>query len=137
MSTHDITFLAEDRFAALVGVKLVQLEPGYAKAKVDIEDKHMNAANIVQGGVTFTLADFAFAAASNAYGQVSLGIHASIDYFKSPQGKMLVAEAQEIHKNDKLATYNVNVFDEGGDIIARFSGTAYRTKGKIATESKC
>ena len=81
---------------AFVGIKLVEVKPGYAKANMEITDKHLNAVNIVQGGVIFTLADFAFEAASNSYGQVSLGINANISYFQPPKGKILIAEAKEI-----------------------------------------
>ena len=64
---------------------------------------------IVQGGATFTLADYAFATASNAHGQVALGINASISYFRATQGKVLFAEATEIHASSRLASYNVDI----------------------------
>jgi len=47
----------------------VEAEAGYCKARMKIEDKHLNAANVVQGGALFTLADLAFAIASNSRGQ--------------------------------------------------------------------
>jgi uncharacterized domain 1 len=128
MSNDIMSFFKNDRFAAFVGIKLVEVKPGYAKATVEITDKHLNAVNIVQGGVIFTLADFAFAAASNSYGQVSLGINANISYFQSPKGKILIAEAKEISANNKIANYNVDIYDEDEKVISRFTGMAYRKK---------
>lgn len=130
-SNDMIRFFDHDRFAALAGATLVEVKPGYAMAKMEISDKHLNAVNIVQGGATFTLADFAFAAASNSHGQVALGIHAAISYFQPPKGKFLMAEAKEISANKKLASYNVDIFDEDQELVARFTGTVYRKKDKI------
>jgi len=133
--TNDImSYFEKDRFAALVGIKLIEVKPGYAKAVMEIEDKHLNAVNIVQGGVIFTLADFAFAAAANSYGQVSLGINANISYFQPPRGKMLMAEATEISGNNKIASYNVDIQGEDKELIARFTGMAYRKKDNINGE---
>lgn len=121
-------FLKNDRFAALAGIELLEVRPGYALTKVEITDKHLNAIDIVQGGVTFTLADFAFAAASNSHGFVAVGINVSISYFRSPQGKFLTAEAKEISANTKLASYDVAVYDDEKNLVAQFNGMVYRKK---------
>jgi acyl-CoA thioesterase len=129
-----IEFFKKDRFAASIGIKLIEVEPGYALAKVEIADKHLNAIDSVQGGVTFTLADFAFAAASNSHGQVAVGINVNITYFQAPKGKVLIAEAKEIYANSKLASYNVDVYDDNKELIARFTGMVYRKKGLLDFE---
>src|SRR5665648_808066 len=131
MSQDIMSYFENDRFAAYVGIKLVEVKPGYAKAVMEVKEKHLNALNIVQGGVLFTLADFAFAAASNCYGQVSLGINANISYFESTKGKILVAEAKEISANKKIASYNVDICGEDKVLVARFTGMAYRKKDKL------
>lgn len=117
---------ARDRFAAHVGIKLVEVKPGFAAAKMPIAEFHLNGVDVVQGGAIFTLADFAFAAAANSHGGVTLGINASISYFKSPKGKTLMAEAREVSATNKLGSYEVDVFDENGELIARFHGIGYR-----------
>ncbi|AFM40948.1 hypothetical protein Desaci_1971 [Desulfosporosinus acidiphilus SJ4] len=131
MSNDIMNYLDKDRFAAFVGIKLVEVKPGYAIARLEITDDHLNAVNIVQGGVIFTLADFAFAAASNSHGQVSLGINANISYFQPPQGKIITAIAKEVFINKKIASYNVEIFDEDEKIIARFTGMVYRKKDEL------
>lgn len=129
MDTDIMKFVENDRFAAYVGIKLVKVEPGYAVTQMEITDNHLNGVNIVQGGAIFTLADYAFAAASNSKGFVTLGINANISYFKSPQGKVLIAEAKEVSCSKKLCGYNVDIFDENKDLIARFSATGYIKSG--------
>lgn len=87
-----------DKFAQLLGIEIVEASPGYALVEMKIEDKHKNGINIVQGGAIFTLADYAFAIASNADGSTTVGINASISYFKAPTGAYIRAEAREESK---------------------------------------
>lgn len=124
-------FFKKDRFAEYIGIELVEVKPGYALARIEITDKHLNAVNIVQGGVTFTLADFAFAAASNSHGKVAVGINVNISYFQSPKGKILTAEAKEIAANSKLASYDVGVYDEEKNLVAQFNGMVYIKKDPL------
>jgi len=128
MDTDIIKLMEKDRFAAYSGIKLIKVSIGYALAQMKITDNHLNGVNIVHGGAIFTLADFAFAAASNSKGAATLSINANISYFKSPKGKLLTAEAREISSSKKLCSYNVDIFDENGDLIARFNGNGYMKK---------
>lgn len=125
MDTDMLKYIKNDRFAAYAGIKLIKAEPGYAVSEMEITDNHLNGVNIVQGGAIFTLADYAFAAASNAKGVVTVGVNANISYFASPKGKVLTAEATEVSAGRKLCVYNVDIFDENKDLIARFSATGY------------
>ena len=131
MNEKLIKLLENDRFAAFIGIKLVKVQPGYAVAKMEISEKHLNGANIIQGGAIFTLADFAFAAASNACGQVTVGINANISYFQASKGKTLIAEAKEIAVSQKISNYNVDVFNENKDHIAQLRITGYKKNEKI------
>lgn len=121
-------FLKNDNFAAISGIELLEVSPGYAKAIMNIEEKHLNALKTVQGGAIFTLADLTFAAASNAYGNVVVAINANISFVKAGTGKTLTAEAKETSINPKISTYTVNITDDKGDIVAIFQGMGYRKK---------
>ncbi|SPF53049.1 conserved hypothetical protein [Candidatus Desulfosporosinus infrequens] len=117
--------LENDRFAAFIGIELVEMEPGYAKVKMEISESHLNGVDMIQGGAIFTLADFAFAAAANASGQTTVGINANIAYFRASKGDTLIAEAKEVATSQKIAHYNVDVFNESKDHIAQVSFTGY------------
>lgn len=131
MNEKLVKLLKNDRFAAFIGIELVEAEPGYAVAKMEIGERHLNGVDIIQGGVIFTLADFAFAAASNACGQITVGINANIAYFQASKGKFLIAEAKEVAASQKLANYNVDVYNEDKEHIARFSVMGYKKNEKV------
>ena len=124
-------FFKNDRFAAHSGIELLEVSEGYAKARMRIEDHHLNGINVVHGGAIFTLADLAFAAASNSHGTVAVAINASIWYVKAAMEGTLLAEAKEVSLNPKLATYSIEITDEGGEIVAAFEGMVYRKKQTI------
>ena len=121
----------KDNFAANAGIELLEVSPGYAKACMRIEEKHLNALNTVQGGAIFTLADLAFAAASNAHGNVAVAINVNISFVKAATKGVLTAEAKETSINPKIATYTVNVTDDKGELVAIFQGMGYRKKAPL------
>jgi acyl-CoA thioesterase len=125
MNTDMIKLVQNDRFAAYIGIEIVKVDIGYAVTQMEIKENHLNGVNIVQGGAIFTLADYAFAVASNSKGVATLGINANISYFKAPKGKLLTAEAKEISSSRKLCSYNVDVFDDNNDLVAKFNATGY------------
>jgi acyl-CoA thioesterase len=122
---------ARDRFAALAGIEILEVGKGYCKARLEIREKHLNAANVVQGGALFTLADLAFAVASNSHGQLALAINAHISYLNAISTGTLYAVATEVQVPKKLGSYDVVVTDEHAKIIAKFSGMVYRKKKNI------
>ena len=124
-------FLKNDKFAQHVGIQLLEVSEGRAKAKLDINETHLNGANIVHGGTIFGLADFVFAAASNSHGTIALAINATISYLKAVSSGTLIAEGKEVSLNPKLATYTINVKNERDDLIAVFQGMVYRKKDKV------
>ena len=116
-----------DRLVKLLGVEIEEVREGYAKVSLRVEEKHMNAAGVCQGGVIFTLADLAFALASNSHGKVALALEMSISYLKAvPLGERLTAEAKEEYLGKRTATYIITVFTEKGEKAAILKGTAFR-----------
>ena len=125
-------FFENDRFAKYVGIELVAVSKGKATVRLKTREDHLNGVDLVHGGAIFALADFAFAVASNSHGTIALGVNANITYLKAARGGVLTAEAVEVARNPKLATYQINITDEKNDLIAAFQGTVYRKKDKIA-----
>jgi len=124
-------FFKRDQFAELCGIELVDVSPGHAKAEMMVKKEHLNGVNTVHGGAIFTLADFAFAAAANSHGQVTVAINVSITYMKALTKGKITAEAREISRNPKLSTYTIDVFNEDGEIAAVFQGLAYQKKESL------
>ena len=124
-------FSTGDRFASHSDIELVDLGPGWAKASMKIEPFHFNAARTVHGGAIFTLADFAFAVASSSHGTLAVGINTSVSFVKAALTGTLYADARELSRNAKLATYSVMITDDAGDTVAIFQGMVYRKKELI------
>jgi len=127
-------FSTEDKFARHTGIELVDMGPGWATVKMKIEPFHLNGAKTVHGGAMFTLADFAFAMASNSHGNLAMGINTSMSFVKAALQGTLYAEAKELSRNAKLATYAVTLTDDAGDTVAIFQGMVYRKKEMIIPE---
>ena len=125
-------FVQQDHFARHIGVELLEYGGGRARARMTIGKQHMNSAGTVHGGAIFSLADAVFSVASNSHGTLAMAINVSISFFKSVAEGTLVAEAEEISFNPRLATYLVTVKDEAGSRIALFQGTVYRKKDSIS-----
>lgn len=123
---HVKEFFSRDAFAKHCGIELLSVSPGHAIARMQIGPQHFNGYRTVQGGALFTLADFAFAAASNAHGKVAVAINVSITFIKAATAGILLAEARELSTNPKLGTYTVNITDEKNDLVAVFQGLVYR-----------
>lgn len=121
-------YFTRDLFARYVGIELIDACNGYAKTSLAIREHHFNGVKRVHGGVIFTLADIAFAAASNSQGRVAVAINASIQFLRAPKGNVLFAEAREISCDHKLASYEITVTDETGAVISVFQGMVYRKK---------
>lgn len=71
-------FLRTDRFASCTGVELLEIKPGYARARMLVTERHLNGGGVCQGGALFTLADLAFAAVANSHRRLTLSVTANI-----------------------------------------------------------
>jgi len=119
-------FIENDQFARYLGVEILDHSPGAARARMPIRAHHLNSAGTVHGGAIFSLADAAFAVASNSHGPLSMAINVSISFFLAVTEGVLYAEAEEASLAPKLATYVIRVTDDRGRRIALFQGTVYR-----------
>jgi len=119
-------FFRLDSYARDAGIELLESGPGKARVKMEVTASHLNSHRTVHGGAIFTLADTAFAVASNSHGVPAAAINAHISYMKSVTSGTLFAEAEEFSLNPKLASYTVRVTDQEGNRIAIFQGMVYR-----------
>jgi len=118
---------AADKYATEVtGIEIIEVRENYAKAKLVVEPKHMNAFGIMQGGVLFTLADFTFAVAINGDKEdITVAIECHISFLKPVTEGTLYAESQLISESRSLKAYDVTITNEQGDIIAKFHGRGF------------
>ena len=118
-----------DHYASTNGIRLTEVRDGLARAEMKVENRHLNAAGVCQGGAYFTLADLAFAAVTNSRGIVTLGIQNSITFLQSAhEGDTLIAEATETFNHHRLPFCEIRVTNQNGDLLCVVTGSAYRTK---------
>ena len=118
-------FFENDRYAKENGIRIVEVRRGFARTEMTVESQHLNAVGILQGGALFTLADLAFAAASNSHGVVAVACQADVTWFKAVESGTLTATAEEISRTRRLSTCVVRVTDQQDDLVALFKGVAY------------
>ena len=119
-------FFAQDRFATENGMILDELGENYAVCSVVLTARHRNAYGGVMGGVIFTLADYAFAAASNNIHRVTVAMQVSINYLSAPKGEKLIATAKCIKDGKTSMVVNVDIVDDTGRAVAQFVGTGFK-----------
>jgi len=119
-------FFKGDRFAASNGMRIVSLREDGCVCEADIRDDHRNALGGIMGGVIFTLADFAFAVASNNDHRPTVSLDSDIRFLSSSKGSRLTAAAKLIKSGKTTSVFRVDVTDETGKDVALFTGTGYK-----------
>ena len=122
-------FFLHDEFARQNGIEIVEIAEGYARTQVSIEPRHLNAGGFVQGGLLFTLADLAFAAATNSHGTLTVTSTANITFVRGAKSGIISAQAQELVNHHHLPFCEVRVTDEAGNLLAIFTASGYRKEG--------
>ena len=118
-----------DAFSQWLGIEVLEITEGFCKLKMTVRDEMTNGFNIAHGGISYSLADSALAFAANSDGIQSLSVKTSISHTKKVMsGDTLIAETQEINKNEKSAVYNINITNQDNIKIAYFQGKVYRTE---------
>jgi acyl-CoA thioesterase len=125
-------YFKNDKLAQHLGMEIAEVTPGNAVIRMPVQECHMNSLGIVHGGSIFALADFAFAVSSNSHGTVAVAINANISFLKAARSGTLTATAKEVSRNPKIGTYNIEVTDDEGALIATFQGMVYRKPTPIS-----
>lgn len=120
-------FFAKDRFATDNGAVIEQIGENSATVSMEIQEHHRNAVGIVMGGAIFTLADFAFAVASNHENPGTVSLSANITFLKASKGNKLIAKAECVRNGRTTCYYRVTVTDDTGALIAEVTTSGYKT----------
>ncbi len=120
-------FFKKDSFAEKTGVELIEIKEGYSKARLVITETHLNAGNRTQGGVLFTLADLALAAAANSHGTLAFSLSSNITFLRSSgPGDILYAEVRERYIGRTTGHYQIDITNQNGELVATFESSIFR-----------
>ena len=114
-----------DRFATDNGAVIEAVGEGYARCVMSLDEHHYNAVGSVMGGAIFTLADFAFAVASNWNKKPCVSLTAQITYLGRAKGKKLIAEAEKVKEGMTTCYYLIEVADELGNKVAHVTSNGF------------
>ncbi|MCR5310694.1 MAG: PaaI family thioesterase [Lachnospiraceae bacterium] len=117
---------SKDLYATeLTGCVIDEIGEDYAKCSLKLTDKHRNAYGGIMGGAIYTLADFAFAVASNFDKEnATVSVVGQASFMSSTKGTVLFAEAKLLKDGRSNCFYEVTVTDDLNKLIAvvSFSG---------------
>ncbi|QXT39592.1 hydroxyphenylacetyl-CoA thioesterase PaaI [Gymnodinialimonas ceratoperidinii] len=116
---------AGDKASAWVGMEIAEIDEGRATLTLDIREDHCNGHGIGHGGVTFMLADSAFAFACNSRNVTTVAQHNSISFLAPVRlGDTLTATAVEQTLRGRSGITDVTVTNQSGETIALFRGAS-------------
>ena len=121
-------FFKNDKFAMGIGCEIQSAEMGSAVVTLDVNETHYNGNGTVQGGVLFTLADFACAVAANSEEIAFVSADGTISYMSAGTGEKLIADAKVIKNGRTLAFCEALIKDANDKLIAKASFTMCRVK---------
>lgn len=117
-------------FAEHLGFEVLEQGPGRARLRARLGAEHLNLHGTVHGGLLYTLADEAFALASNSHGTPAVALSVHMEYFRAlREGEVVEASAREEHLGRRVATYRVELRRQE-ELVALFTGTVYRLAAK-------
>jgi len=119
--------IENEPFGKKFGFKLIDIQEGCAKVEMHFTQDMENMFGMAHGGMIFSLMDAAFEVASNSHGTMAVALNMNINYLASPaKGALLTAEAREINKTKRTATYNIRATDDSGKLLAVCQSLVYR-----------
>ena len=115
-----------DKYASQVtGVEILDADVGYSKVALKLDERHMNAVGQVMGGVYFTIADYAFAIASNFKQNPTVTQTSQIAFLAPVKGDTIFAEAMKIRSGRTTCFYKIIITDSTGEQIAYVTTTGF------------
>ncbi len=124
-----------DKVGHALGITLESIKPGFARVVMKVRNDMLNGFDICHGGITFTLADVAFAYACNSRNRKTLALSCNINYSASAaEGDTLTATAEEKLVSGRIGICDVTVTNQHDVIIAYFRGTSYGTSERVQND---
>ena len=110
-----------------------EVSEGYAKAEMEVQQKHMNPIGSVHGGVIFALADTTGGVAATAKNDSFVTtVSGNINYLNPAINvKKLIATTKELKVGKNILVYDVTIADETEKVIAEARMTYFNLNKEI------
>jgi acyl-CoA thioesterase len=110
---------ANDTFARLIQMKLLEVQPGFARSTLLITDRMVNIYRMAHGGAIFSVADQACEAAGNSFGTPAVALQHNIHFLAAGKsGDILEATANVINRSSRVGLIEFEVRNQEGLLLA-------------------
>jgi acyl-CoA thioesterase len=110
---------AKDTFARLIQMKLLEIQPGFARSSLSITDQMVNIYQMAHGGAIFSVADQACEAAGNSFGEPAVALQHNIHFLAAGKsGDILEATAKVTHRSNRVGLIEFEVRNQQGLLLA-------------------
>ncbi|MFC1901739.1 PaaI family thioesterase [Chloroflexota bacterium] len=114
----------EEPIASWLNMRLLELSPGYAKVAMKLTPECMNFNGMVFGGIVMSVADQAFAYATNSLVSPSIATQFNIYLIAgAAAGDELRAECKVVKSGRRIGISEMTVTNQNGKLIAKATGT--------------
>jgi len=122
---------ANDTFARLIQMKLLEIQPGFARATLPVTDQTVNLYQMAHGGAIFSVADQACEAAGNSFGKPAVALQHNI-HFLAPgkSGDILEATAKVTNRSHRVGLIEFEVKNQEGRLLATGQQLIYFKKAE-------
>ena len=119
-----LQYFSHDGYVKLSGIEIEEITEEKAVVSAKIKPEHLNGNGFVQGGMLYTLADFAFAVLSNYLHPMTVTQGGQIHYLRAAQGSTITATATETARAGRNTVSEVTLRDDKGTVvcICHFNG---------------
>jgi len=124
-----------DYCAQTLNIEIDHVSPGHATTSMIVSEDFANGHGFCQGGIITTLADTAFAHASNSYNLMTVAQGLTIEFVRSAKvGERLVAVATEQSRGRLTGVYQVLVTNPNDHLVAIMSGKSFAREDALFDE---
>ena len=121
----------QEPYPKLLGIRLLDVDEGYARCEMEYRDDLDNISGIAHGGAIFSLIDEAFEISSNSHDNMAVALNINVTYMRPPnKHTVLTAESKEINRTRRTASYSISVTDDEG-LVALCQALVYIKNEKV------
>jgi acyl-CoA thioesterase len=112
-----LKYFEADAYVKLSGIEIIDVTKEQTTVRAEIKKEHLNANGFVQGGMLYTMADFAFAVHSNYLHPMTVTQCGHINYIRPAKTAVITATAMETTRAGHTSLCEVVIRDEQGEIV--------------------
>ncbi|MBC7001345.1 hydroxyphenylacetyl-CoA thioesterase PaaI [Photobacterium sp. BZF1] len=118
---------SDDGCSNKLAMKIEHMDKGHAVVSMTVTSDMLNGFATCHGGMIFSLADSAFAFACNSENHAAVAAGCNIEYIRpAKEGDLLTATANVKSQGKVTGTYDIEITNQLGKLVALFRGKAHR-----------